>query len=32
VIESVYDMDNAAAAHRSMEVGGGFGKRVIRSA
>jgi NADPH:quinone reductase-like Zn-dependent oxidoreductase len=31
VIDGVYDLDDAAAAHRSLEVGGGFGKRVIRS-
>lgn len=32
VIDSVYSLDDAAAAHRSVEAGGGFGKRVIRSA
>ncbi len=31
VIDGIYDLDDAAAAHRSLEAGGGFGKRVIRS-
>ncbi|MGI5454595.1 NAD(P)-dependent alcohol dehydrogenase [Streptomyces sp. CA-249302] len=32
VIESIYAMDDIVAAHRSLETGGGFGKRVIRTA
>ena len=31
VVERVYAMDEIAEAHRSLEAGGGFGKRVIRS-
>lgn len=29
VIDSVYPLDDIAAAHRSVEAGGGFGKRVV---
>jgi NADPH:quinone reductase-like Zn-dependent oxidoreductase len=32
VIEAVYSLDGIAAAHRSLEQGGGFGKRVIQVA
>jgi NADPH:quinone reductase-like Zn-dependent oxidoreductase len=32
VIDSVYSLDDIAAAHRSLEASGGFGKRVIRVA
>jgi NADPH:quinone reductase-like Zn-dependent oxidoreductase len=32
VIESVYPLDDIAAAHRSLETSGGFGKRVIQVA
>jgi NADPH:quinone reductase-like Zn-dependent oxidoreductase len=31
VIDSVYTLDTIADAHRSLERGGGFGKRVVRS-
>jgi NADPH:quinone reductase-like Zn-dependent oxidoreductase len=30
VIDSVYSLDDIAAAHRSLEAGGGFGKRVVQ--
>ncbi len=30
VIDSVYPLDNIAAAHRSLQTSGGFGKRVIQ--
>jgi NADPH:quinone reductase-like Zn-dependent oxidoreductase len=30
VIEAVYPLDGIAAAHRSLEKSGGFGKRVIQ--
>lgn len=30
VIEAVYALDDIAAAHRALEMGGGFGKRVIQ--
>jgi NADPH:quinone reductase-like Zn-dependent oxidoreductase len=32
VIEAVYPLDDIAAAHRSLETSGGFGKRVIQLA
>jgi NADPH:quinone reductase-like Zn-dependent oxidoreductase len=32
VIDSVYPLDDIAAAHRSLETSGGFGKRVIQVA
>jgi NADPH:quinone reductase-like Zn-dependent oxidoreductase len=32
VIEAVYPLDHIAAAHRSLETSGGFGKRVIQVA
>lgn len=32
VIEAVYPLDDIAAAHRSLETSGGFGKRVIQIA
>jgi NADPH:quinone reductase-like Zn-dependent oxidoreductase len=31
-IDSVYPVQDIASAHRSVEAGGGFGKRVIRLA
>jgi NADPH:quinone reductase-like Zn-dependent oxidoreductase len=30
VVEAVYSLDDIAAAHRSLETSGGFGKRVIQ--
>ena len=32
VIEAVYPLDEIAAAHRSLETSGGFGKRVVQVA
>jgi hypothetical protein len=32
VIEALYPLDDIAAAHRSLETSGGFGKRVIQVA
>lgn len=30
VIDGVYALDDVVEAHRSLEAGGGFGKRVVR--